>query len=212
MVEAARRLRHFGTGEIGNDGVHDIDYARWGLGVETHPSFIAAAGGRYLYDNGAEFPDTQQICFEYPASGDSGNQRMLIYEERLWSTNYPHNCDSGVEYYGTKGQMFLSRRGKIEVLLDRNKRRPVDVPLQPQDTGDHVADFIDAIRNDRKPNADVEIAHHTTSLCHLGNIAIRLGKTLRFDPQQERFIDDREADGLLDRTYRDGHWAVPNRV
>ena len=137
---------------------------------------------------------------------------MLIYEERLWSTNYPHNCDSGVEYYGTKGQMFLSRRGKIEVLLDRNKRRPVDVPLQAQDTGDHVADFIEAIRNDRKPNADVEIAHHTTSLCHLGNIANRLRKTLRFDPLQERFIDDREADGLLDRTYRDGHWAVPNRV
>jgi len=205
-------LRHFGTGEIGNDGVHDIDYARWGLGAETHPSFIAAAGGRYLYDNGAEFPDTQQICFEYAASGDSDKKRMLIYEERLWSTNYPHNCDSGVEFYGTKGQMFLSRRGKIEVLLDGNKRRPVDVPLQPQDTGDHVANFIEAIRNDRKPNADVEIAHHTTSLCHLGNIAIRLGKTLHFDPRQERFIYDREADGLLNRTYRDGHWAVPNGV
>ena len=205
-------LRHFGTGEIGNDGVHDIDYARWGLGVETHPSFISAAGGRYLYDNGAEFPDTQQICFEYATSGDSDKKRMLIYEERLWSTNYPHNCDSGVEYYGTKGQMFLSRRGKIELLLDRNQRRPVDVPLQPQNTGDHVANFIDAIRNDRKPSADAEIAHHTTSLCHLGNIAIRLGKSLHFDPQQERFIDDREADGLLDRTYRDGHWAVPNGV
>ena len=203
-------LRHFGTGEIGNDGVHDIDYARWGLGVETHPSFIAAVGGRYLYDNTAEFPDTQQVCFEYPAGGELDKKRMLIYEERLWSTNYPHNCDSGVEYYGTKGQMFLTRRGKIQVLLDRNQRQSVDVPLKPQDTGDHVADFIDAIRNDRKPNADIEIAHHTSSLCHLGNIANRLGRSLRFDPQRERFTEDGEANGLLKRTYRDGHWAVPS--
>ena len=205
-------LRHFGTGEIGNDGVHDIDYARWGLGVETHPTFIAGVGGRYVYENGAEFPDTQQINFEYPATGKLSKKRLLIYEERLWSTNYPHNCDSGVEYYGTKGQMFLTRRGKIQVLLDRNRSQSVDVPLKAQDTGEHVADFIDAIRNDRKPNADIEIAHLTTSLCHLGNIANRLGRSLRFDSQQERFLDDGEANALLERTYRDGHWAVPQRA
>jgi predicted dehydrogenase len=205
-------LRHFGTGEIGNDGVHDIDYARWGLDVETHPSFISAVGGRYLYDNGAEFPDTQQVNFEYPAGENAGKKRILIYEERLWSTNYPHNCDSGVEYYGTKGQMFLTRRGKIQVLLDRNKPQPVDVPLKAQDTADHVADFIDAIRNNRRPNADATTAHLTTSLCHLGNLAIRLGRALRFDSQEERFVEDKEADGLLDRSYRDDHWAAPKLV
>ena len=202
-------LRHFGTGEIGNDGVHDIDYARWGLGVTTHPSHIAAVGGRYVYDNEAEFPDTQYVSFEYAAQGKSEKKRILIYEERLWSTNYPHNCDSGVEYYGTGGQMFLSRRGKIEVLLDRNQRKTIDVPLEAQDTAAHVDDFIDAIRNGRKPHADAEIAHHTTSLCHLGNIAVRLGRSLHFDPQRERFVDDKEADGLLGRTYRKGHWAAP---
>jgi predicted dehydrogenase len=205
-------FRHFGTGEIGNDGIHDIDYARWGLGVETHPSFIAAAGGRYLYDNGAEFPDTQQVCFEYPAGGNLDKKRLLIYEERLWSTNFPHDCDSGAEFYGTKGQMFLSRRGKIEVLADGNQPRSVDVPLEEQNTEDHVADFLDAIRSGRKPSADIEIAHHTTSLCHLGNIANRLGRSLRFDAPQERFIDDQEADAMLHRSYRDGHWAAPHHV
>jgi predicted dehydrogenase len=205
-------LRRFGTGEIGNDGVHDIDYARWGLGAETHPAFIAAAGGRYFFDNAAEFPDTQQVCFEYPAAGKSGKKRMLIYEERLWSSTYPHNCDSGVEYYGSDGQMFLSRRGKIEVLANDNKRRSVDVPLAPQDTEAHVADFVDAIRTNRRPHADVEIAHLTTSLCHLGNIAIQLGRSLRFDPAQERFRDDAQANELLTRTYREGHWAVPKLV
>jgi predicted dehydrogenase len=201
--------KRFGTGEIGNDGIHDIDYTRWGLGVETHPSFIAAVGGRYIYDNGAEFPDTQQVCYEYPADSTFGKKRMLMYEERLWSTNYPHNCDSGAEFYGTAGQMFLSRRGKIEVLSDRNERKRIDVPQKEQDTPDHVANFIDAIRNDRRSSADIEIGHLSTSLCHLGNIAIQTGQALRFDPQKEHFIDCDEANALLARSYREGHWAAP---
>lgn len=201
-------FRHFGTGEIGNDGIHDLDYARWGLGVETHPTSISATGGRYVFNNGAEFPDTQQIAFEYAAAGTADKPRMLIYEERLWSTSYPHNCDSGVEFYGTGGQMFLSRRGKIEVLTDRNERKPVDVPLQEQNTQDHVADFIDAIRNSRRPNADAEVAHLTASLCHLGNIAVQLNRSLHFDSAQERCIGDEQANGLLHRSYRT-HWATP---
>jgi predicted dehydrogenase len=205
-------LQHFGTGEIGNDGIHDIDYARWGLGVESHPTFVAAAGGRYFYDDEAEFPDTQQVNFEYPATNNSGKKRLLIYEERLWSTNYPHQCDSGVEFYGTQGQMFMSRRGKLQVRLDRNKQHALDVPLVPQDTAAHVADFLNAIRTDRRPNADAEIAHLTTSLCHLGNLSIRLGRALNFDPQQETFINDTEADTFLGRTYQDNHWAAPRRI
>ena len=201
----------FGTGEIGNDGVHDIDYARWGLGVETHPSFISAAGGRYVYHDGGHFPDTQQVCFEYEVEG-SANKKLLRYEQRLWSANYPHNCDSGAEFYGTKGQMFLTRRGKVEVLLDRNKRHAVDVPLEAQNTESHVADFIDAIRNDRLSNANAEVAHLTTSLCHLGNIATQLGRALRFDPDKERFVGDDEANTLLARKYREDHWATPKGV
>jgi predicted dehydrogenase len=204
--------RIFGTGEIGNDGVHDIDYARWGLGVETHPSRIAAVGGRYFFDNGAEFPDTQQVCFEYAPSGSTGHRRVLIYEERLWSNVYPHNCDSGAEFYGTEGQMFLSRRGKLEIVRGGNQRQKLDVPLIEQNTEAHVADFIDAIRSGRRANADAEVAHLTTSLCHLGNIAIQTGQTLQFDPPSERFVDAPQADTLLARTYRDNHWAVPQGV
>ena len=66
------------------------------------------------------------------------------------------------------------------------------------------------IRTDRKPSADAEIAHHTTSLRHLGNIAVRLGRSLQFDPKRERFEDDKEADDLLGRTYRKDHWAAPS--
>ncbi|MBX3440084.1 MAG: Gfo/Idh/MocA family oxidoreductase [Planctomycetaceae bacterium] len=205
-------LRHFGTGEIGNDGIHDIEYARWGLGVETHPVLISGVGGRFIEENEAEFPDTQQVTFEYAPSGPHDKRKLLIYEERLWSTNYPYNCDSGVEFYGTAGQMFLSRRGKLQIWRGRNEKLPVDVELKPQDTDAHVADFVDAIRNNRQPSANAEVAHLTTSLCHLGNIAVRMGRSLQFDPETERFSNDVEADRLLSRTYREEHWGAPQGV
>ena len=202
---------HFGTGDMGNDGVHDIDYTRWGLGVETHPSKIVALGGKFMYDDDQEFPDTQQVTFEYPGDGQPGNRKLFIYEQRLWSSNYPHNTDSGAEFYGTKGQMFLSRRGKIEVLSDRNQ--PVEIAVKPERQNDmaHVQNFCDAIRIGAKLNADALTGHLSTSLCHLGNIATRLGRSLTFDPQKEQIVGDEEANALTRREYRD-HWATPKRA
>ncbi|MBS0204252.1 MAG: Gfo/Idh/MocA family oxidoreductase [Planctomycetes bacterium] len=202
---------HFGTGDMGNDGVHDIDYTRWGLGVDTHPTRIVAVGGKYQFDDDMEFPDTQQVTFEYPGDGHPGSQRMLIYEQRLWSTNYPHNTDSGAEFYGTRGQMFLSRRGKLEILSDRNQLIPIHVKPEPQNDTAHVRNFCDAIRQGAKLNADALIGHLSTSLCHLGNIATRLGRSLTFDPQSERIVGDEEANALTHRPYRE-HWATPKGV
>jgi predicted dehydrogenase len=198
---------HFGTGDMGNDGVHDIDYTRWGLGVETQPSKVSAIGGKFFQDDDQEFPDTQQVAFEYPdVSG--GRSRMLIYEQRLWSTNYPRNCDSGAEFYGTKGQLFLSRRGKIELLGERNQR--AEVAVQPGSQNDvlHVANFCDAIRGRGPLNADALVGHLSASLCHLGNIATRLGRSLDFDPVREQVLNDPEANALVRREYRD-HWGSP---
>ena len=199
---------HFGTGDMGNDGVHDIDAARWALGVDTHPSTIVGLGGKYFHDDDQEFPDTQQVTFEYPGDGKPGSRRMLIYEQRLWSTNYPHNVDSGVECYGTKGQMFFSRRGKVQVLDDRNKPVPLAIQTRSQDDVSHVANFLDAIRTDAPLRADATIGHLSSSLCHLGNIATRLERALRFDPATESITGDEEAHQLLSRPYRN-HWARP---
>jgi predicted dehydrogenase len=201
----------FGTGDMGNDGVHDVDYTRWGLGVETHPSKISAIGGKFFFDDDQQFPDTQQVAFEYPGDGKPGSKRMLVFEMRLWSTNYPHNTDSGAEFYGTKGQMYLSRRGKLEVRGDRNGPVEVSVELKQQDDGAHVANLCECIRNGKKPNADAVTGHLTSSLCHLGNTASRLGRSLTFDPKTERFADDKEANALVGRTYRD-HWGTPRNA
>lgn len=198
----------FGTGDMGNDGVHDIDYTRWGLGVETHPSKVVALGGKFFFDDDQEFPDTQQVTFEYPGDGGVGQRRLLIYEQRLWSTNHPQNTDSGAEFYGTKGQMFLSRRGKIEVRGDRNAAVEVAVKPGPQDEVAHVRNFCEAIRGGAKLNADALTGHLSSTLCHLGNIATRLGRMLTFDPRTEQIVGDKEANALVGRQYRD-HWGKP---
>lgn len=202
---------HFGVGEIGNDGVHDVDYTRWGLGVEGHPNKISSEGGKYFIDDDTEFPDTQQVAFEYSGDGKVGGKRMLIYEQRLWSVNYPYNVDSGAEFYGTKGMMFLSRRGKIQVWDDKKQPVAVDIAPGPQDDVLHVKNLCDAIRGEAKQTADALTGHLTTSLCHLGNISTRLGRSLKFDPQTEHIVGDPEADALTRREYRD-HWGTPKGV
>jgi predicted dehydrogenase len=201
----------FGTGDVGNDGCHELDMALWGLGVTTQPSLVSAIGGKYFFDDDQQFPDTAQVTLEWPGDGKPGNKRMLIYEQRLWSTTYPFNVDSGVEFYGTKGRMFISKRGKFEIRGERNA--PIDKKLkdayQAKVEYNHQ-NWLDCIRDGGTPNAPIEIAHRTASAAHLGNIAMRLGRSLTFDPETETIVGDKEATAMLSRKYRaDGHWGIP---
>ncbi len=202
---------NFGTGDIGNDGTHEIDYARWGLGVEGLPTTVTALGGMYFFDDDQEFADTANCLFEWPGDGRVGNRRQLIFEMRLWDTCYPHNVDSGAEFYGTQGKMVLSKRGRIAVYGERNKRIEDAKPKDPPSlVGNHYADFLDAIRTGRKPNADVAIGHDTVALVHLANAALRVGHTLQVDTSAEQVVGDDAANRLLGRTYRQtGHWSIP---
>ena len=204
--------RNFGTGDVGNDGCHELDLALWGLGVDQHPSTIAAVGGKYHFKDDQEFPDTVQATFEWPGDGAPGDRKMLIYEQRLWTTNYPHNVDSGVEFLGDAGRMFISKRGKFELQGPRNARsdRALNGSIVAQVEENHE-DWLHVIRDGGIPQANIEAAHRTATLAHLGNISIQLGRSLKFDPQTESIPADAEAAALLQRRYRaDGHWAVPS--
>ncbi len=201
----------FGNGDVGNDGMHELDYARWGLGIDALPTSVAGLGGKYFFDDDQEFPDTATIVFEYASGGLAGSPRQLIFEMRLWSKTYPHNCDAGVEFYGTKGQLFVSKRGKVELRDENNRPVAVKPRTVPNPIAEHAADFVDAIRQGRRPKADIEEAYRSTALVHLGNTAVRLRRSLTFDPATNRTVGDAEADRLLDGTYRDGHWAVPRQ-
>ena len=75
----------------------------------------------------------------------------------------------------------------------------------------HHRNFFDCLRNDRRPAADIEIGHISTSLCHLGNIATRVGRVLHFDPKSEEIQNDKDAGPMVRRQYRE-HWATPQGV
>jgi len=202
----------FGTGDIGNDGTHEIDYALWGLGVETLPSRVGGLGGKYFHDDDQEFPDTMTLAFDYPGDGKVGSKRHLIFEMRIWSRNAPYDIDNGAEFYGTEGKMVLSKRGEL-VIVDERGREIEATPKEGPELLGHQEDFVDAIRTGRRPNADIEIGHRAVAVVHLGNIACRSGRALELDLKSERIVGDDEADSLLSRTYREGgHWAIPRGV
>ena len=197
----------FGTGDMGNDGVHELDIARWGLGVESHPSQVAALGAKLAFDDDQQFPDTQYAVFDYPATDNQSEQRQLIFEMRLWSRYGLEGVDNGNAFYGTEGWMLLSKRGIMKVFDERNRAKNVPQDL-PKLSG-HFQNFVDAIRGDESLRAEIEVGHRSASLCHLGNLAARLGESIRFDPKREIIDDNERANQLLGRKYRDKHWAVP---
>ena len=201
----------FGVGDIGNDGVHDIDLARWGLGVTEHPWTIAALGGKYFFDDDQQWPDTQYVVYEYPGDGRFGQKRQLVFEQRIWSPYVQEGFENGNAFYGTEGMMLLGKEGGYQLYGRRNKLIE-RVDARRADVAAHHDNFLDCIRSGGVPRADIEVNHLTTSLCHLGNIATRVGRVIRFDPRGETIFGDPEAAAMLRRTYREGHWAVPRGV
>ena len=210
MLHGIWRWWHaFGTGDMGNDGVHDLDIARWGLGVTTHPSRIAALGGKYFFDDDQQFPDTQNVLFEYEPDTEGGRPRQLIFEQRIWAPYFEQGYENGDAFYGTDGIMLLGKHGGWKLFGPRNKLR--EQMSGSPDLRAHHDDFFRCIREGSTPNADIEIGHLSSSLCHLGNIATRVGRVLEFDPKREQIVHDDEANALVTRKYSD-HWGRPNGV
>lgn len=198
----------FGTGDAGNDGVHEIDIARWGLGVDSHPIHVAAIGGKYVHDDDQQFPDTMTAAFEYAAK-DAKPPKQLIFEMRLWSRYHPHNMDNANEFLGTKGRMLLTKRGKVQVFDEKGKE--IEVPIEEDRTvsiGRHQQNFLAAIRGESQLHADAQTGHLSSSLPHLANIACRIGHSFQFDPTSETIPGDMDANRLLTRNYRVGHWST----
>jgi predicted dehydrogenase len=199
----------FGAGDIGNDGVHDLDIGRWGLGADTHPTTVTALGGKYFFDDDQQFPDTQTVIFEYAGAGTK-QKRQLIYEQRIWSPYVQEGHENGNAFYGTKGMMVLGKQSGWQIFGPRNQ--PGAKVSGQLDSTAHHRDFLSCIKSGQHPRADIESGHLSATLAHLGNIATRMGRVLHFDPQAEQITGDEEANRLVRRTYRAGHWAVPKGV
>ena len=184
----------YGTGDTGNDGVHQIDIARWGLGVEL-PKAVTCSGGQLFYDDDHQTPDTQIATFEY-------DDVYLMYEMRLWTPYGLEGHDNGDMFYADGGTMSIGRRG-WQVTFKNGKAGPGG----PRGSTPHAANFIKAVRSRKASdlNADVEAGHHSATLCHLANISMRVGRRLKFDTKNERFINDAEANTYLTKEYRRGY-------
>jgi predicted dehydrogenase len=198
----------FGCGDIGNDGVHDLDVACWRLGVESHPSRIACLGGKSYFDDDQQFPDTQYAVFEYSDVAGSGRAKQLIFEQRIWSPYVQEGYENGAAFYGTEGMLIIGHSVGWTLYGPRNKK--IAERTGQADLAAHHQNFLDCLRGASKStNADVTVGHRSAALVHLANIGARVGRVLRFDPQREAIVGDDEALGMLARRYREGHWAIP---
>jgi predicted dehydrogenase len=189
----------YGNGDIGNQGVHQMDVARWGLGV-GFPKKVQSMGGHFLFDDDQETPNTQISTFSYPEE-----KKMLVFEVRHWITNGEDlgkgNGGVGNIFYGSEGVMIMPSYSSYKVFLGRDHE-----PGPARDAGgDHYANFVEAVRA-RDPSiltAEIEEGHKSSALCHLANIAYRVGRTIELDPTTEKVIGDTEASALLTREYRE---------
>ncbi len=215
-------LWRFSGGDIINDGIHQMDLARWLIGRD-YPKTVYSVGGRWAEQGVLETPDTQICVFEY-------DEMVMSFELTLFSPYmlktdpgvrnsdmfpYWHQNATRIEIFGTKGLMVVGRHGGGWQVFDRTKnRQPVVIA---QEYGrfpdpDHKQNFLDSIRNNTLPNADIEKGHKSTLLCQFANISYRLGgQKLVVDPKTESFVDNKEANALLKREYRDP-WTVPDEV
>ena len=196
-----RMFRDYANGEIGDDGIHDLDMAAWGLGVDTLPRQITARGSRMmLHGHASDYPDNMNVTYEYP------DGRLLIYENYPFTAYGLHGFDNGNVFYGTEGYMVFSRRGAFSVFLGpKNKPGPTEGKELRGQRGyaEHMADFLNAIRTRQlSTRAAPEIAHRSCALVHLGEIAYRTRGRLDFDGASERFVDCDEANVLLGKEYR----------
>ncbi len=189
----------FGTGDIGNDGVHQIDIGRWGMNLKA-PNAVSCSGAKLGSKGDAqETPDTMVVTWEY-------DDLLYVYEQRDF-TPYrmqAHRNDNDNIFYGDKGFMMVDRNGYR--IFYKHERGPA-FEQKWQDTPTHYQNFIDCVKSRNSQNllAEIEEGHYSALLSHLGNISYRTGRRLVFDPKTETFPEDKDANQYLTRNYRDGY-------
>ncbi|MCC6587926.1 MAG: Gfo/Idh/MocA family oxidoreductase [Bryobacterales bacterium] len=197
-----------GNGDLGNQGVHQMDIALWGLGVNELPNSVVSTGGKYVYDDDQETPNTQIATFDY-------GPRELVFEVRGLLTG-SEGAEKGVKvgnlFYGSDGYMVLNggafqvyKGEKGELAMEENPGRGGD--------GNHMKNFLDAVKSRNRESLNAEVATGITSakLCHLANISYRLRRMLPVDSKAGKFVKDAEANAMLTRHYR-APYVVPERV
>jgi predicted dehydrogenase len=230
---------YYGNGDIGNQGVHQMDVARWGMGLDL-PNKVSAIGGHFMFDDDQQTPNDLNCSFQYDLPG--GKRKMITFEVRHWITN--HEAEIGSRALGTPqpkqapgtklgplagsdntvGNIFYGANGYLStgdedaatyrVWLGRDQEE--QEPVRGGTEVAHFQNFIDCVasRNKADLHAPIEEGHKSAALVHLANVSYRLGRTINFNPETQEVIGDEEAAKLLrdgDREYR-APFVVPEQV
>jgi predicted dehydrogenase len=185
-------FRNWGTGEVHNNGTHEIDICRWALNEEL-PESVTSVGGKYTFQDDWEFVDNQQVTFQYPKNKFitwTGHSRGLIQ---------PKRPGRGVTIYGSKGVIQLDRNfyklfdlggNLIKSVFENAVSQTTDTRGQGQLDVNHVENLFNAIREEKSLNAEIKDASISTMLCHLANMAQDAGETLHIDRKSGKVLNN----------------------
>ncbi len=210
LVEITRPKFHYdwhwqwlwGNGDLGNQGIHQMDIARWGLGVNTLSSSVISYGGRWGYTDAGETANTQVVSHEF---GD----KSLIFEVRGLETPPYKGSMSGVIFEGSDGYVVM---GSYESGSAFDKGGALVRKFAGG--GDHFGNFVSAARSRKVGdlNADILEGHLSSALCHLGNISYRLGSSTTMADAGDRAKEIKTHDNALDTFTRMGEHLKANQL
>ncbi len=203
----------YGNGDMGNQGIHEMDICRWGLGVK-YPSKISTMGGHFMFDDDQQTPNTLVATFEF---NEGGKKRLLVFEVRHWMSNHEAGIGEsrknpntiGNIFYGSKGYMAVDGYGTYKTFLGKEQ----EPGPSRAEGGSNWVNFIQVVRsrNLAELNAPIEEGYLSSQLVHLANISYRLGRTLNFDADTKSCTGDPEANRMFTRNYREP-FVVPAKV
>jgi len=183
---------NYGGGELANNGIHALDVARWGLGVEL-PKTVSYTGGRYHYDDDQETPDTGVAQYDF---GDVG----IAWEGSSCHPRREEKHDF-VIFYGSEGTLHIANTSYV--IYDLKGEKVTEGKGEGGEQG-HIENFLDCVRTGKTPNSEIGIGQTSTLLCHLGNMSYRTGSVVKFDPATRKISDNDAAQKLWKREYREG--------
>lgn len=199
-------FRNWGTGEMHNNGTHEVDICRWALGVNL-PESVTSFGGKYAYDDDWQFVDNQQVTFKF------SDNKFITWTGHSRGKIKPEQPGRGVTIYGSKGTIMLDRNfyklfdlegNPIKFEFEKSASATTNTRGEGGLDVNHVGNFFDAIRKDTTLQAEIKDASISTMLCHLGNMAQDAGETLKVDTTTGKVLNNENAMKAWKREYTAG--------